>query len=65
MRGGECNALTHLDDRPVDELDRALAVSALVGDRSLQFSARILQERERGIHAGLCTQRISLFPGSK
>jgi hypothetical protein len=51
MRGGECNALTHLDDRPVDELDRALAVSALVGDRSLQFSARILQERERGICA--------------
>src|SRR3984957_653815 len=80
MRGGECNALAHLDDRPVDEFDRALAVPALVGDRglpfaaglappravppfggarALQFSARILQERERGIHPGLCAQRIA------
>src|SRR5580704_4428892 len=52
MRGGECNALAHL-------FDRALAVPALVGDRGLQFSARILQERERGIHPGLCAQRIA------
>ena len=55
VRGGECNALAHLHDCPVD----ALAVPALVGDRSLQFSARILQEGECGIHAGLRSHRIA------
>jgi hypothetical protein len=44
---------------PVDQLDGALAVPALVGDRSLQFRARIYQERERGIHAGLRPERIA------
>jgi hypothetical protein len=44
---------------PVDEFDRTLAVAALVGDGSFQFRARVLQESEGGIHAGLGAQRIA------
>ena len=34
VRGGECNTLADLNDRSVDEFDRAFAVPALVGDGS-------------------------------
>src|ERR1700757_3630095 len=55
----ERNALADLNDRPVDELDRALAIPALVGHGRFQFRARILQKRERSIHARLRSERVT------
>jgi hypothetical protein len=59
MRGGERNAFTDLTDRPIDQLDGALAMAAFVGKRRFQFRPGVYQKRKRRIHARLRAQGVS------
>jgi hypothetical protein len=59
MRGGKRNAFADLADRPVDQLDGALTMTALIGDRRFQLTTRVLQKRKRSLNARLSAEGVS------